>query len=133
MIQNAQDRYVIEAVGRAFGWRLWLDPKKGFLPTRIDQFLRTHDRLMYRIELTEFTPIDPKIAVPVKATITLFDSSPQSKTFGQATEVLEFIVDLDKSRWNSEINPSNFIAKFPEGTVVIDTRDSGRAGRGAPK
>jgi hypothetical protein len=117
---STPQRYVIVAVSTAFGWQLSLDPKNGFLPTRIDQFVRTHDRLVCRIELTKFKPIG-EVAVPVKATITLFDANPQSRTFHEATEVREYTVDLDKSRWNSDIDRGEFIAKFPEGTDVLNT------------
>ena len=105
---------------RQFGFRLTLDPERGFLPIKID--IRYGDdptpRIRYGIELAE---INPGLWVPERARIgTIFWMDRNSPFYGEDLGEKTIELDREKSRFNVLLDESLFELKFPAATHVFD-------------
>jgi hypothetical protein len=104
------------------GWRLALDPLNGHLPAWIEIYNQNMRRLTSRTEILDYKTLPVGIAVPTKMKATAFITG-ETEFFGKPRQVSEYVVDLEKSRWNCDLDGDVFKVKFPAGAhVEVKTR-----------
>jgi hypothetical protein len=96
-----------------FGWRVWLDPRHGMLPAKIDLFQRSMQSLFCRTTIERFHQIEPGVWAPVEAT---HEFGPE----GQVRTRVRLSVDMTRSRWNQRLSEDLFKLDFPPGAAVND-------------
>jgi len=104
-----------------WGFRIWLNPQNGYLPTRIDRMFHNIDTVRERVEITKFEKCGNGLKVPIKAKIRRFDMDRESRSFGQEIDEIEIGVNLETSTWNQQIDFSTFSPiDLAPGTTVND-------------
>ena len=104
-----------------WGFRVWLDPHKGYLPTRIDRLSADMQTLRERVDITDFKATGNGFAAPIRASIRRFDTTRGGKFFGKLTDETQISVDTEKSTWNEPVDCSEFDKiDLPAETRVMD-------------
>jgi hypothetical protein len=124
--QSKPEQYVVECQPEKgasslpdTGWRLTLDPLNGYLPSCIELYSQNMNRLTSRTEILDYKALPVGIAVPTKMKTTSFITSP-GEFFGKPSQISEYTVDLEKSRWNCALDADAFDLQIPPGARVID-------------
>ncbi len=105
-----------------FSFRLWLDPEKGYLPTKIERFWREGDDPHSVTTVVDGREIVPGVWAPVKMVTEFVDSvEPKGPTYGQPSLTTTLTVDEARSTWNStQLDERLFRLTVPKGTSVTD-------------
>lgn len=116
-----------------FGFRVWLDSAKNFMPARIQQlYTEKGKEFVYAQIDNDLKQVRPGVWLPAQSTISAYllelDSHPR-----EAITTVQ--VDLKLSKFNSEIPASVFQLEPPAGSriVVADTSEPSEARRAAEK
>ena len=106
---------------RQFGFGVWLDRRHGFMPAKIETYFLQDQQLVLssRLLVRKFHEPQPGVWVPIEMTQTNFNKQP-GEYLGRAVNLYRAEVDVDKSRWNGELDPGVFLLPFAAGTHVMD-------------
>jgi hypothetical protein len=105
--------------GNPFGVRLFLDPDRGFMPTRID-LTYGDDPIPQSRYTNELAEVLPGLWAPIRSRVSVFVRDKNSKYYGQELGYLLAEVDQSRSQFNGDIDPSVFDLTFPAGVMVHD-------------
>jgi hypothetical protein len=95
--------------------RLWLDPRHGGMPKKVECYERSNDQfaLKEKMQVEEFLQISGDIFVPAKATLT--SVVPRGPAKGRAYLGFSMVIDPKQSSWNAVKSDSLFRAEsLPE-------------------
>jgi hypothetical protein len=132
--QRASTRVVADRSGKAsviesppggadvatFGWRLWLDPRHGLLPKRIERYENSMEHVYCRTVINQFHEFEPGVWAPVDVTVTFHHPAPGTPHYGDVNQVVHSVVDVSRSRWNEPLSDELFVLAFPAGVTVAD-------------
>ena len=104
-----------------YAWRLWFDPSRGLALIKNELFKRTLDSPFCRTEVgNKLHEIEPGVWAPTDIVVSYFNAKKGTPHFGEITEVLHSVVDVTRSKWNTEPADSEFEMTFPAGTRIAD-------------
>lgn len=105
-----------------FGWRVWLDQDRNFMPVKILHFIDHGEELSdFRIWENTLKEVSPGVWAPVRSKMTTFYGTDQeSPVYGQRTAVCELTIDEDASSFNMPVSDDEFKLDVPVGTEVFD-------------
>jgi hypothetical protein len=105
-----------------FGFRVWLDSTKNFLPTRVQRLLEVSgEDVVYTQSEHTLEEVEPGVWVPTRVVTSHYpypSTVPSESPLKSAESVLT--VDLNLSRFNVEIPDSTFELKPAEGARTFD-------------
>jgi hypothetical protein len=105
-----------------FGWRIWLDPKHGYLPAKYELLIAKDGKeseLSRSVEITKFKSVGDGAWVPVDLISYAFNNN-HDQHVGEVVNIVHASVDVARSHWNSDLPESLFVLAFPPGVQVID-------------
>jgi hypothetical protein len=110
----------IRRIYSTHGYTVWLDPKHGMLPSRIEIRRRTKDgeNPWRRIVVNRFTAVRGGGWAPIEVAVTSLAGVGPIK--GQPTQEAVTLVDMARSKWNEPVDESLFELAFPGGIFVLD-------------
>jgi len=125
IIEQADDDHIVvfTPARLPFGYRIWLDPKKNFLPIKIDRLLEVDGTIVVDLEqVSTLEEILPRVWAPLKFVESFHPQTKESAT-RERRLVLEAVttVNRERSRFNVPIDESLFQLEVPIGTTVYDT------------
>ena len=106
---------------KQFEFRVWLDRRYGFLPSKIEIYRRdgTETRLNNQMEVDKFHQFQPGRWAPIEMTYTAYNVQPGPYQ-GKVVNVYRVTVDVDRSRWNADLGDELFLLPYPAGIRVMD-------------
>ena len=127
LLPREKDLYVLDVPSVKEGlfsiasWRIWLDSTKNFMPIRWSQWVDVLNSRTKERECTiELKQVAEGIWAPVAATIHSYNTNENSKMFGKIGGISKLSVDESKSRFNPPLSDDQFVAKIPDGALVVD-------------
>jgi len=107
-----------------WGFRVWLDPKHGHLPNRIEAYQIVGEAGTEKefptqsIAVDEFFEFHDSLWAPIRITATEYIF--KGELIGDPNLEVTALVDTARSRWNIPIPAESFSLEFPSGTQVAD-------------
>jgi hypothetical protein len=106
-----------------FGYRIWLDSGKNFLPSRIQDLLESSgEEFVYTDAEQTLEEVQPGVWAPVRSVFTHYPSPSTHPPAAALQKIGEsaITVDMSLTRFNPEIPDSAFTLDVPVGTTVFD-------------
>src|SRR5439155_19731248 len=106
----------------SMGFRVSLDPMKGFMPTRFEHLEELGGRLVLcsSVTVTRWQQLKNGAYAPTRAIFRSYDREPERGTFENLYCEAELSVEPGGSSWNIDIPDKEFELPLPRGTTVID-------------
>jgi beta-lactamase regulating signal transducer with metallopeptidase domain len=124
VVESADSRAVVvyTPAPLPFGYRVWLDPAKGFLPSKIDRLLDVEETVVVDLE-DEYTldEVCPGVWAPVKIVECQYPKTNELLAGkGRLVTRATILVDRNNSRFNVPIDAALFQLPVPQGFWVSD-------------
>ncbi|MEX1232270.1 MAG: hypothetical protein WEB58_18640 [Planctomycetaceae bacterium] len=104
-----------------FGFRVWLDSDKNFMPVRIQRLLDiSGEEIISSQNDTTVKQIEPGVWAPVESINLAFPPVPRRELPVVKPQRTVETVDLNRSRFNIDVSDSAFALEIPSGTKVYD-------------
>jgi hypothetical protein len=71
-------------------------------------------------KVTEWREIKANLFVPTVVEYSVYETDTEMPTYGKCVSKVVAKVDVEKSRWNINIDPGEFVLPIPVGTQVVD-------------
>ena len=106
---------------KQFDFRMWLDRRHGFLPSKIETYRREGEDLLLsnRMLVSKFHEAQPGVWVPVDMTQTAYNIQP-GEYRGHTVNLYHATADVAKSQWHAELGDELFLLPYPVGIQVTD-------------
>jgi hypothetical protein len=105
---------------KKIGLRAWLDPDRGMLPAVIEVY-RLNDEAQEVVgtrRTIEHAEVRPGLLAPVR--MIAHEIVRDGSLAGEPSYEVETVVDVERSRWNVELDENVFAIQFPVGTYISD-------------
>lgn len=104
------------------GWKVWIDPSRNFLPVRISQWMITGERkILDRDIQIVLAEVAPGVWAPVRGNTTIYFKGSDPKHWGKVGQANMLYLDVDKCKFNNDVDPKLFASIIRDGDTVVDS------------